>query len=237
MTTDLSTTTPQCWRDFEFAVQAGLDRITLYGLPGIGKTYSAMTYGLGGRPAYRLTCTEDMTTFDIVGGYLPNKAGGMEWHEGIALRAWREGARLVIDEADRASGDAMSLLLSICDSKESAVLIHPDTAETLRPAEGFTAIITSNIASTHELHTALNDRFVVAIEINEAHPTALEALPDDLRAIAAKVVALTDERRSSLRAFEAYAKARNSISEAIAMRLIFGDKAEALAEAIKFGSL
>jgi len=68
----------QCWRDFEAVLDAGLDRVLLYGRPGTGKTYSALTHNVPEGGSYRLTCTEDMTSADVAGCFMPAK-DGFEW--------------------------------------------------------------------------------------------------------------------------------------------------------------
>lgn len=233
--TESTTAMPQCWQDFHALINAGTKRVVLLGLPGIGKTYGALTYGANGTPieARRISCFEGMTELDILGGMLPNKEGGFTWHDGQGLKAWRNGHRLVIDEIDRASGDVLSLLLALTDSEESAVIEHPDTGERLRPHPDFSAVITSNAKSKKLLHPALADRFPASLVIDEPHPHALEKLPQDLRAIAHALVSNTTGERASLRAFGEFARLREAIGEADALRLIFTEQqVEAITEAL-----
>ena len=77
---------PECWRDVRDCFNAGIDKILLYGAPGIGKTYAGLFYGDVSRGAERLICTEDMTTADVGGCMLPTAEGGFAWHDGAALR-------------------------------------------------------------------------------------------------------------------------------------------------------
>lgn len=221
--TTTHTEIPQCWADFHKLIDAGTKRLVLLGLPGIGKTYGALTYGPNGTKvnSYRISCFEGMTEMDILGGMLPNKDGGFTWHDGQGLKAWKQGLRLVIDEIDRANGDVLSLLLALTDSEESAVIEHPDTGERLTPHPDFTAIITSNAKSKKLLHPALADRFPASLVIDEPHPEALAKLPADVRIIAKEFVSMTDSGRASLRAFQEFARLRDIIGKADAMRLIF----------------
>lgn len=228
---------PQCWQDLSMALRAGIDRIVLFGAPGVGKTYGALTIG-SNVAAERLVCTEEMTTLDITGGYLPNNDGGVSFVEGAALRAWRNGSRLIIDEGDRAGGDVLATLLAMTDTAGSASFTRPDTGEIVRPAATFSAIITSNIAHPDELPQALRDRFPVAIHIDAPHPDALQVLPEFMRSVAAETVSCTDpDRRASLRAFMAFARMRDAIGEADALRLAFGDRAELVADALRLASV
>ena len=109
-----------CWRDLSDVLAAGIARVLLYGPPGTGKTYAALHHGVSSAPAERLVCTEDLTSGEITGTWMPVGENRWEWREGPAIRAWRGsgglGGRLVVDEVDRASGDALSTLLAVTDS-------------------------------------------------------------------------------------------------------------------------
>ena len=114
-----------CWDTFSDILNAGIDRVILYGPAGTGKTYSAMHEQNDGQ-AFRLTCTDDMTNMDVTGGFLPSSDGGFDFIEGSAIQAWR-GHRLVVDEIDKAGGDVFATLLNMTDSDGSATwlsLIH-----------------------------------------------------------------------------------------------------------------
>jgi MoxR-like ATPase len=217
---------PTCWRDFADALEAGIDRIVLYGPPGTGKTYAAIREGVGPEGAHRLVCTEDMTAADVTGCWMPTASGQFEWLDGAALRAWRgdgvRGARLVVDEADRAAGDVLALLLAVCDTDGSARFDHPASGASVTPLEGFTVVMTTNLEHPEELPEALRDRFPVAIEIDAPHPDAVRLLPEDLRDAALAVAAAPAPRRVSLRAFYAFALLRESVEPERAARLAFG---------------
>jgi MoxR-like ATPase len=58
---------PKCWQTLENALFAGIDRVVLYGAPGIGKTYAGMQLGNIEGGAHRLACTDDMTTSEVTG--------------------------------------------------------------------------------------------------------------------------------------------------------------------------
>jgi MoxR-like ATPase len=217
---------PSCWRDFDDALQAGIDRIVLYGPTGTGKTYAALRSHVGRGGAHRLVCTDDMTSADVTGCWMPTASGRFEWLDGAAVRAWRgdgvRGGRLVVDEADRASGDVLALLLAVCDTDGSARFDHPATGQTLVPLTGYTVVMTTNLEQPDELPDSLRDRFPVAIEIDEPHPDAVAELPEDLRDAALAIAAAPPPRRASLRAFYAYARLRESLEPERAARLAFG---------------
>jgi MoxR-like ATPase len=228
---------PACWMDFVDALDAGIDRIVLYGPSGTGKTYAALRVGVGDAGAHRLVCTEDMTSADVTGCWMPTASGQFEWLDGAAVRAWRgdgtTGGRLVVDEADRAAGDVLALLLAVCDTDGSARFDHPATGEAVTPNDGFSVVLTTNLEHPEELPTALRDRFPVAIGIDAPHPDAVELLPEDLRDAAAAIASAPAARRASLRAFYAYARLREAVEPERAARLAFGEaRGREIADAI-----
>lgn len=226
---------PQCWQDVENALNAGIDRIILFGPPGTGKTYAGLTYGDVNAGAYRLICTEEMTNADVTGHYKPNAQGAWAWQEGSAIKAWQgdgqRGGRLVVDEIDKAGGDVFATLLAMTDSPESAKWEHPENGRIVRPLDGFSVVMTTNIEHMNELPEALKDRFPVAIRINQPHPDALALLSADLRTYAVRM-ADAGERRISLRTFFAFDKLRKSLGDQEASRLVFGKQAESVLDAI-----
>lgn len=238
------TTLPQCWIDVRDAFKAGLDKIILFGPPGTGKTYAGLTYGVAGN-AYRLICNEDMTSSDVTGHYMPSGSGTWNWHNGAVLNAWIEGTRVVADEVDRASGDVLSLMLSMFDTVDSASFLHPETNEVIRPKDGFSVVMTTNIEDMRELPTALRDRFPVAIRVNAPHPESLTFLSDDLRIPASLSADADYDRRISLRGWQAFDKLRKHMlyeygqvdGEERAARLIFGDSWMSVIDTIRVNSI
>ena len=226
---------PQCWQDFNAVIEAGIDRVILYGPPGTGKTYAGLNMGDISSGSWRLVCTEDMTNFDVTGGFLPGADGSFNWHDGSAVSAWRgngiTGGRLVVDEIDKAGGDVFATLLAMTDTVESAKWENPATGRVEVPKEGFSVIMTTNIENMEELPSALKDRFPCAIRINEPHPDALVNLPSSIREYARKMADAGD-RRISLRQFQAYAKLAKMHDKERAANLIFGDRAEAFLDAV-----
>ena len=225
---------PQCWQDVQDALNAGIDRLILFGPPGTGKTFAGLNFGDTQGGAWRLICTEDMTNADVTGHFIPN-GNDWSWKDGSAIKAWQgdglRGGRLVVDEIDKAGGDVFATLLAITDTVESAKWENPATGRTVRPLEGYSVVMTTNIEDMRELPEALKDRFPVAIRINQPHPDALNKLSADLRPYALRMADAGD-RRISLRTFFAYDQLRKSVGDDKAARLIFHERAQSFLDAI-----
>jgi len=232
----------QCWRDLADVIDAGVTRVLLYGPPGTGKTYAALHFGVGHSVAERLVCTEDLTTGEITGTWMPTGEGRWQWREGPAIRAWHDesglGGRLVVDEVDRASGDALSTLLAVTDSSESARWRNPETGAWVSPGPRFSVVMTTNLEDLGAIPAALRDRFAVAIRIDQPHPDAVGLLSEDLRH-AALVGSLADApRRLSLRSFYAFDRLRSHLGSERAAQLVFGtERAESVLDALRIRAL
>jgi MoxR-like ATPase len=231
----------QCWRDFSDVIEAGITRVLLYGPPGTGKTYAALRFGVVDHVAERLVCTEDLTTGEITGTWMPAGDGRWEWREGPAIRAWRvnegRGGRLVVDEVDRASGDALSTLLAMTDSEESARWRNPETGEWANPGPNFSVIMTTNLEELDDIPVALRDRFPVAIRIDRPHPASVERLSTDLREPALAGSLGDESRRVSLRRFYAFDQLRCHCGPERAAQLVFADQGQNVLDALRIGVL
>ena len=228
-----------CWRDLADVMSAGLSRVLLYGPSGTGKTYAALHHGVGNHPAERLVCTEDLTSGEITGTWMPVGENRWEWREGPAIRAWRGlGGRLVVDEVDRASGDALSTLLAMTDSPESARWRNPETSEWVRPGPQFSVVMTTNIDDLDDIPPSLRDRFPVSIRIDRPHVSALAKLSEDLRAPALAGSLGPASRRVSLRSFYAFDELRQQLGSQRAAHLIFGEEtATSVLDALAIASI
>ncbi len=230
-----------CWRDFADVLSAGVTRVLLYGPPGTGKTFAALLHGTTG-DAERLVCTEDLTSGEITGTWMPSGEGTFTWREGPGIRAWRgvegRGARLVLDEVDRASGDALATLLAITDSPASARWRNPDSLEWIRPGPEFSVVMTSNVDDLDDVPRALRDRFPVCIRVDRPHPSAVTSLSADLRAPALAGSLGPESRRVSLRSFYAFDQLRRHHGAARAAKLVFGDQAaQGVLDALTIGAV
>ena len=231
-----STELPKCWQTVKDALDAGIDRVILFGTAGIGKTYAGLNYGQLDGGAHRLICTDEMTNADVTGCWQPTANGSWSWLEGAGIKAWngngKVGGRLVIDEIDKAGGDVFATLLAITDTPESAQWEHPQSQKVVKPLNGFSVVMTTNVEDMNDLPMALKDRFPVAIRINEPHPDALLRMSEDLREYA-KQMCDAGERRISLRSFYAYDKLRTALGAKKASEIVFGNRGKSFLDAIR----
>ncbi len=231
-----------CWQDLVDVLDARISRVLLYGPPGTGKTFAALHHGVEEGYAERLVCTEDLTSGEITGTWMPTGESRFEWREGPAIRAWRgsdgRGGRLVLDEVDRASGDALATLLAVTDSPESARWRNPETLEWVRPGHEFSVVMTSNIEDLDDVPRALRDRFPVSIRVDRPHPAAVSRLSGDLRGPALAGSLGPEQRRVSLRSFYAFDELRRHHGSTRAARLVFGaDAAQSVLDALTIGAV
>jgi len=199
------------WDMASFALSNNLGRVLMYGLPGTGKTYFGMNYHLTGN-AYRLICTEEMTDSDLIGGYRQSTNGTWQFREGVGIKAWREGARLVVDEINRVNSDVESRLMALIDTTASSSWEHPETGEIVKPKDGFSVVATMN-GEPEDLAPAVLDRLVVQIRIDEPHPDAISHLPEYLRDIAMAYASKQGPDRYSLRNFVEFAGLYDSTND------------------------
>ena len=224
---------PKCWKYAQDALESGIDRLLLFGPPGTGKTFAGLTFGNVRNGAWKVNCTEDMTSADVTGHWLPTGDGVWAWRDGGATNALRNGGRLILDEVDKASGDVLATLLAVTDSDDSIALDHPGLNGNVIASAGYSVVCTTNAEDMDELPEALVYRFPVRIRINEPHPDALLRLSPNLRDYARRAADL-GERRISLRQFMAFDTLTKSLGDqAYAAEMVFGEKlAQAVLDAI-----
>ena len=215
------------WEVAEAIVSANSGNLLLWGPPGTGKSYAAQK---GHSNVRNVTITPETPAAELRGHYVP-RGGEFVWQDGPAIRAMRDGGRLVLNEVDHAGGDVLSFLLAALDNRESCRICLP-SGETVRPASGFHVVATMN-GEPSDLLPALRDRFSVSILIDRPHPSAIEALPFDLRAAAqGTVMAEREEDRITLRSWLAFSEFRNSVGAKTAAQAVFGKNWESVLDSL-----
>jgi hypothetical protein len=200
----------------------------LYGPPGTGKTHTALAV-LSARGHERVVncyITPETTAAELMGYSAPDASGSFVWRDGPITSAMRNGWPLVINEIDDVAGDAETALIGALDDPGVAQY-ELMSGETIRPAEGFAVVATMN-GTPDVLRPALADRLPYRFNITEVHPAAIKRLPEDLREAAKRSTdPSTGERRQSIRAWLAFAAAReNGLSEQEAAAAVWQGSAE-----------
>jgi hypothetical protein len=186
---------PDTWSLIDDLLAKGMN-VGLYGPPGTGKTHRC-TRSEAGKRVYNVTVTPDTPAAELRGHFVP-KGEEFVWMHGPGARAWQDGARLVINEVNRAGDDLQTILYALFDDPNSpGTYITLPTGEDIRPSLGFQGCLTMN-GTPDELEEALVDR-AIWIEVNEVNPDALKVLPDYLRDPARDTCSITGDRRISIR--------------------------------------
>lgn len=164
------------WVCVETGVECGSDkRILLCGPPGTGKTSIAHHLGRKhGRKVYNITVHEDLSAQEVLGHFI-QKDGDTIWHDGPAIRAWKEGAWLVVNEIAEAAGPVLTALYGIMDDPDIAEIMLP-SGEVVKPKEGFRLFATTN-EMPESIPEALEDRFDTTLFADIPTPGAINALP------------------------------------------------------------
>lgn len=232
--------------------------ILAYGPPARGKTYAATHLGLDGRAVHTADLTDDSTKEDLMGQWVPC-GPHWSWVDGPVTRAWRHGDRVVLNEITLARRDARDALITALESRASArytlprpLIVDPETGET-RPAqtEADLALVdwrapmletitphprtqtvcTDNTDDPDEdLHPRLASRLSIRVRVDQPNPAAIEALPEDLRALARS----GSNRAPDLRALTAIADLRAAgLDDAATLLAVTGARAEDTATTLR----
>jgi hypothetical protein len=173
---------------------------------------------------YTVTLHDDSTVSELYGMWMP-KGHEFVYNEGVAIKAWREGKLLVINEIDKASPAVWTVLYALLDDKEIAGLSVPNSDGSfvmVRPHPNFRVVATMN-GDTSDLPAALLDRFDAKINIDIPHLDALATLPASYQVLAAHAYAPGSDINISFREIASMAK-QTSIPREIAARSVFGKR-------------
>jgi hypothetical protein len=219
-----------CW-NLTSAVVGKSERVLLHGVSGTGKSWAARRDNLNGSTVFSVSLTEETPAAELRGHY-GLRGGEYVWMDGPCVRAWREGCRLVLNELEKASGDAQTFLLGILDDKEIAQQTLPN-GETITPHEDFHVIATMN-GNPNDLEPALRDRFPCCIKIDEVSPGALDNLPEDVRTAAVNTGLVDDpQRQISVRVWNEFVRLREEVGEEFAAACIFGERSATALDHLK----
>lgn len=124
------------------------NHVMLSGSPGTGKTTLAMAIAKAAtnREALFTTATSDWTTFDTIGGYLPdlNEPGKLTFEPGVIYQSIADRKWIIIDEINRAPIDkAIGPLFSVLSNNDVSLVYKNKKGQRLR-------IITGNSYNTED---------------------------------------------------------------------------------------
>lgn len=227
---------PEGWRNYLLALELRASRVLAFGIPGTGKTYSANTVGLRpGEDVYNIYVGDETAAYQFMGSPAL-KAGSSEFEYGPALHAITRDVRLVINEIDHASADALDALIGVCDDPKSIKITLPDGSIIRPKGDNYHVVATMN-GVLEDLPEALRDRFEgCAINITEPHPAAIEALPVELQAMAKKLTreSCPANQRVSIRQFRGFVELiEKGMPEEMAATCSFQGRAKDLLAAMK----
>lgn len=225
-------------------------RTLLYGPPGTGKTTVAMTLAQADADddteveIFRVSLHDEMTVAELIGHFVP-VGDRFVWLDGPAMAAWRNGARLVLDEIDLASGAILSIarallddervarlsipnaaLAGLSDEELAAAILNGDGLETIRPTEGYQVVATMN-GEPEDLDPPLLERFDARFYVGVPHPNAIKALPRELRATAERTALEENpQRRISVRTWHNFVNLARKVGADDAAFAVFGARAD-----------
>lgn len=218
------------WNIIDAIVASPAARLVLmYGPPGTGKTTAACN---AGNPAefYNVTLTDETAAAELRGHWMPGEV--WQWMDGPCMRAFRGGHRLVLNEIDKASADALDFLHALLDDPGVSAFTLP-TGETVRPGAGFNVRATMN-GVPEDLPDAVRDRFAIRLEITEPHPDAIARFDKPIQdAIRGTVPSGDDDRRASLRAFSSYVDLEKVFGDETAAKAVFQHRADEVLTAVR----
>ena len=202
----------------------------LYGPPGTGKTTAAVNAARGAVSMSNVTLADETPAAELRGHFVP-RGGDFVWMDGPALAEFRRGGHLVLNEIDKASDDALDFLHALLDDPTVAAITLP-TGETVRAGETFKCVCAMN-GQPEDLPSAVLSRLAVRIEILEPHPDALAHFPQAIRDAIVGTIGAEDDRRSELRAWNAYMALAAKLGDETAAKAVFQHRAQEVLNAVR----
>lgn len=231
------------WAMFDLALRY-LDRIYLYGAPGLGKTYAATHSRMDQdrfktiqREVVNATLSDDIVLQELIGHYMP-KGTEFVWHDGPVITAMRSGQLLVLNELARASAAVKDAMLGVLDGGSTAIPLP--SGEVVVPAQGFQVVATAN-SSTDDLDPALSDRFEAVIWVSTPHPQMIAALDQEVKGLGTAVEASfkdSPERAISPRSAFTFTKLiKAGVNPKQSAQLAFGQRSADIVAAFKLAGV
>lgn len=163
-------------------VSANGRTVVLVGPVGTGKTQLGIRLADAvGTRVYVFGCTPDSQASELIGSPMPNPDGSGGWLPfvpGPAIRAWTEGAVLVVDDLHRA-GPGITSALNIILNGASAQYPLPD-GTVAKPSAEFRCVATMNGDIT-DLDPDTRDRLRIRIPVMTPSTAMLDTLRAEVR--------------------------------------------------------
>lgn len=192
------------WGLLETAFEEGaVTTAFLHGPPGTGKSSWAASFlaALNKKSGVsRVSLNEDRVVQELMGHLWPAESDKgtaiFKWVDGTAIRSFRSGGGLVVDETTRASGSILDFLIALLDDANSPVSSLDTPGGQVKRGESFRVICTAN-DDVSRLDPALRDRMQIIVKITHPHPEIIEKLDEAIPGLG-KIVnnSYSDEKRA-----------------------------------------
>ena len=122
----------------------------IWGPMGSGKTSGLLEMAAQlNIPVQMVSCHSRLETPELVGRYVLNDEGGMDFVDGPLTTAMRHGHLLILDEVDLLDPGTAAGLNGL---REGLPLMIPETGETVRAKSGFRMAVTANTQGNGDEH-------------------------------------------------------------------------------------
>ena len=142
----------------------------VWGPPGTGKTCLVQNVAARmGREVLEFNCDGETSTESLVGKLWRNAEGEIVIKYGVAVKAWKEGKILLLNEVDRAVSDIVSSMYQFLETKRKYVNVTVGDPEVFQRSPEYCCIVTANTngslvdahlhAGSKQMPQAFIDRF------------------------------------------------------------------------------